>query len=721
MSGGLSVEQHIDAVDVFARTLFIRARDDFPSIANAVQQLHVALRHLRVEAADPDSPLSGGSYTHQVAPLIDDCGVALRQLEDALGDGRRGDQAAGRVRRLRERVDGFLDAVQLQTRATIPPATQDESSLEGIKDKVDNVAQRVFSRRDSGFSGDEDGLWREFRSELEKEGFSPEVLRKHKKVLRAYVRGLESMSSETGVAQPTVRGLLEYEAEASAPKEMYPGIDNEKFAPSMKTARRMPGEEPTRRRDGSGAPPIPPKEPLPELAANEPRGSFSSQENSPRSETSDLSLALISTQDLIAMDNRAATQLSAYQQSPQPYGASPSQRYLPSPHHAGMLTAGDLAELPGSPNSMVLGTSPVNAPLPTYSSLSSGPPGYGASPGMGTSTFRLAPDSSGRAIPMDAQWTKINRDRVSPEVLDRAGVRYEARPTYVAVLGRLTKGQIAEFARQTRDCRAARFLRSHTHRSAHHDRADSKSSYDEPTDHSDLFDESDETDSDDDKFFAKDRAPGASEKGKLSSERSRHSDKVRASEKGTRSYPYIVEPPEKEKGSPSSTVPPKSILKNKNEHHVSFDPQPHEMESKSPRDGKDDRHEKERRRRHRDHDDRSHDRYPSDREREQREPRDRDRHAQRRYHDDREHRRRRDDRREREDFTRDRRDRDDYRRERDDRREWRRERDEDGRRDDPRAERRSKKKAWGETLGAVGIGGAAVSLLSVLAEAASSV
>lgn len=32
-----------------------------------------------------------------------------------------------------------------------------------------------------------------------------------------------------------------------------------------------------------------------------------------------------------------------------------------------------------------------------------------------------------------------------------------------------------------------------------------------------------------------------------------------------------------------------------------------------------------------------------------------------------------------------------------------------------------KKKTWGETLGAVGIGGAAVSLLSVLAEAASSV
>lgn len=180
MSGGLSVEQHIDAVDAFARTLFVRAREYSPSVANAVQQLHIALRHLRVEAADPDSPLSGGSYTHQVAPLVDDCGAALRQLEDALHDGRRGEQIAGQVRRLRERIDGFLDAVQLQSRATIPPAAHDQSSLEGIKDKVDTVAQRVFERRDSGFPEDEGSLWREFKTELEKEGFSPEVLKKHK-------------------------------------------------------------------------------------------------------------------------------------------------------------------------------------------------------------------------------------------------------------------------------------------------------------------------------------------------------------------------------------------------------------------------------------------------------------------------------------------------------------------------------------------------------------
>lgn len=191
MSGGSPVEQHIDAVDAFARTLHIRAHGS-PSVADAVRQLHIALRHLRVEAADPDSPLSGGAYTHQIRPLIDDCGATLRQLEDALEDGRRGDQLAGQVRWLSERIDGFLDAVQLQTRATTVPVDPGQMGLEGIKDKVDDVANRVFSRRDSGYD-DEDELWLEFKTELENEGFSPDVLRKHKVGITrdSYARSLQ--------------------------------------------------------------------------------------------------------------------------------------------------------------------------------------------------------------------------------------------------------------------------------------------------------------------------------------------------------------------------------------------------------------------------------------------------------------------------------------------------------------------------------------------------
>ena len=464
------------------------------------------------------------------------------------------------------------------------------------------------------------------------------------------------MSSRNGGAPPTVRGLLEYEAEAITPKEMYPGIGNEKFAPSMKTARRMPLDEP---------PPLPPKEVLPELPAMSQPPQLpqlpqsSSPRGSPRSETNE-ALALISTQDLVAMDSLntgVADMQIAPRGSNQQYGASPtspSQRYLT--YVPSMSGAQDMAELPGSPNSRT-------TPLPAYSSLSNPPPTYGGSPR--TSTFRLAPDRYGHEIPMEAQWTKINRDRVSPEVLERAGVRYEARPTYVAVLGRLSREQIENYARQSADCRAARQMRQTEYQRPDyrtHERADSKSSRDDDDEESVLWDtDDDSTDYDDDK----------------------------TSDKDTRSYPFIVSPPEKEKASPSSTVQPKSILKNKNENHVRFGPEPHEVESKSPHSLKDERErERERRRRREERHYNDRDRYNSDRERE----RDRDRHP-RRYYDNR--------------------DRDHYSGRRRDYRE---------RPDRPdRTDRRSKKKAWGETIGAVGLGGAAVSLLSVLAEAAASV
>ncbi|KIH87791.1 hypothetical protein SPBR_04772 [Sporothrix brasiliensis 5110] len=68
----------------------------------------------------------------------------------------------------------------------------------------------------------------------------------------------------------------------------------------------------------------------------------------------------------------------------------------------------------------------------------------------------LAPDSKGNCIPPDAIWTRISRRLVSPEVLEKAGVRYEARPTFVAVLGMLDKKTIAEYARQSAEARRSR-------------------------------------------------------------------------------------------------------------------------------------------------------------------------------------------------------------------------------------------------------------------------
>lgn len=203
-NGDASTVEHIDAVDAFARNLYLRLKQcssagaDPPldDVAIAVRQLHLALRHLRVEAADPDSLLNRAAstslYVRQLEPLVEDCGFQLRQLETALStiDIQGGAARADRLATLRAKlanekmsVDMFLDTIQLHNPANQPAGIVDGSQLglENIKDKVDAIAHRLFARRDvNGLADDEDRLWEEFKQGLEKEGFSPQVLRRHK-------------------------------------------------------------------------------------------------------------------------------------------------------------------------------------------------------------------------------------------------------------------------------------------------------------------------------------------------------------------------------------------------------------------------------------------------------------------------------------------------------------------------------------------------------------
>ena len=194
--------QHIDAVDAFARTLYLRTKQipppAFEDVALAVRQLHISLRHLRVEAADKDSPLNQPEspvYARQLQPIVQDCEFALKQLEtvlerhDAAPDRKSANALADRIASVRAKVAHeemnvamFLDTVQLRPSQTpTAPVHQDEVGLDAIQQKVDAIATRLFSRpSNTSFSAGDDTLWQDFKSELEKEGFSPQVLHKHK-------------------------------------------------------------------------------------------------------------------------------------------------------------------------------------------------------------------------------------------------------------------------------------------------------------------------------------------------------------------------------------------------------------------------------------------------------------------------------------------------------------------------------------------------------------
>ncbi|KAJ9150864.1 Nipped-B-like protein B [Pleurostoma richardsiae] len=673
-------------------------------------------------------------------------------------------------------IDAFLNTVQLhnptRSHASLDLDHADARQLHAIKDKVDVIAARLSNRRGSAGSSDADeDMWQQFRAELVSEGFSGDVLQKNKEILRAYIRELDAHGLLDSGSPPSVRGHTSYIVPPSAanpaieplrrghdvsPKEMVPNMDNEKFMPSLKYERRQPELGPRCSAAHAdhipqASPPLPPptqqqqqqllqapyhRRPIPSaLEQSQVNGSLCRRYSSDSDLESSFSqpLALMSTRDLIAFDDHEAEQIvarmghlhlspslqppliqSTYSVSP---GASPNNgRYLPAPsHYPSPLPPAPDQTLSTSPQTQaLLGVSPRYVPpLPPYTSpiyhpaTMTPPPAYGSSPTVASapvnlpaihqSRSRLAPDSHGMDIPLNATWTRIRRALVSPEVLEKAGVRYEARPDFVAILGILNREQIAEYARLS---------------------AETKGSEELGSDSDALWDESDTSDDDLKRYSqvrygaAKEYHPAQDEKG---------GDRG-TEEKGTKVYPVIVPPPTDNKTSPASTVAPKPILKNQNTHRVRFDADgPREISStddvsreRSPssrdeRNGERDRHGRNRqhedkyaRRRERDRD---HER--GDRENQRDRVRDRESDGRRDHHG---HYKHRGSDRER-DRDRDR----DWDRDRDRDRDRERSSTSDDRRDD---RRRIRKSVWGETIGAVGIGGAAASLLSVLTEAA---
>lgn len=573
--------------------------------------------------------------------------------------------------------------------------------------------------------------------------------------------------------------------ETMSPKEMVsPSMDNEKFMPSVKLERRQPEQWPSHAEGLSptkpgynpyipqsqqGGPPPPPTS-MPMQTSYE---RYSSDSCSDSGSTDSQQLALISTQDLMALDRNEADNLSArmgglglspallptnYGVSP---GTSPSARYLPPP--VGALPPDHT--LSSSPQSQALqGVSPRYVPpLPGHGSPAAStmtpPPPYASPASQGAAPIpfpssappssapgfpppptsapraqrysRLAPDSIGNEIPLEAKWTRIKRSLVSTEVLTKAGVRYEARPDFVAVLGVLTKDQIADYARRSAALRAGRDRaysdpkyrpsayypeeKRNTNGRRHLQHSDTTSE----TDSEDvIWDESDTTDSE-----SRDRSGALTDKyiprehrrrrNRRASTNSTIQEEAELEEKGDRKshrvYPVIVE-----KTSPAAVTQPKPILKNRNENHVRFDEDgPREFD---PRELERERERRERRERRRAEKERDGDRRRRDRERDR--DRDRDRDATRERERERDRDRERDSRQHR-DRDRDHHSSSSHHRPRD--RDATRERgsDRDREREEARDKRRAKKRVWGETLGAVGIGGAAASLLGVLTEAAS--
>lgn len=219
----------ISALAATARNLFRRAKisgPDFSDVAAVVRSLHTVIKHLRAEAEDPDSLLNSSQqessvYARQLTPIVEDADFTLKQLDTILekygsypsdysnedGENVRRDMPNGgkqiedrerdmvqlirtKLANQKTNIDIFLDTVQLHNPSRqhrpVDLKHTDDKQQNSIKDKIDAVAQRLFQRRARArASGDiaeesEEEMWQQFWAELVKEGFSSDVLRKHK-------------------------------------------------------------------------------------------------------------------------------------------------------------------------------------------------------------------------------------------------------------------------------------------------------------------------------------------------------------------------------------------------------------------------------------------------------------------------------------------------------------------------------------------------------------
>lgn len=286
MSFGASPSDIIIVV-TFCKNLYRKCRDaggEYDEISREVRGLHTVLRHLKYEVEDPDSTLNRDRsvWGRQVAHIVGDGDATLRQLDGLLQKyGRLGRDSSGsgspssprvmwdRVRFGSNEMDQlgairvklishktsltlFLDTIQLREGKKMSTALNDHGGqLDVILDKVDSIAARMGQRPQSvmtTYDDDDKEVWKQFRRELVSEGFSSSVLKQNKEVLRAYIREIDqkgllddaALGSQINVSAKGVMPELWLESVATGSTvEPPPSFDSLNTSQSDSTVKEM--------------------------------------------------------------------------------------------------------------------------------------------------------------------------------------------------------------------------------------------------------------------------------------------------------------------------------------------------------------------------------------------------------------------------------------------------------------------------------------------------
>ncbi len=202
-----------------------KACGEYAELTRETTSLHINLQRLERETAKPESPINRPSDTcrEELAPIVNGCGKALGVLDtilekyNALNDGERrkgklwkevrfanGEWTNVKDLRLKlnfytSNLSLFLNMVSMGSMGIVEKQMHEAGGdLKDIRRAVNGITANLMSGANkegsvlTDYADDDKAVWRAFRRELVKAGFSSDVIREHKDTIQAYVKELGS-------------------------------------------------------------------------------------------------------------------------------------------------------------------------------------------------------------------------------------------------------------------------------------------------------------------------------------------------------------------------------------------------------------------------------------------------------------------------------------------------------------------------------------------------
>jgi hypothetical protein len=225
MSFGCSLSDIVTLVQLTtgAYSNWKNACGEYTEITGELASLNVILRILSTEATTPNSPLRRGNANYRdYFTLLDNSAAVVRQLNDVivrfqnLGQSRRSNWDRLRLanRDLGEMRSKLTSHISLLSAFL---GTINVSALGRIEQNLNTInklaAETRAGKREgsvmTAYDDDDPGIWREFRRELIKEGYSSDSIQKYGTQLKGHLRALHADGLLDEDAPPLPRGSVD--------------------------------------------------------------------------------------------------------------------------------------------------------------------------------------------------------------------------------------------------------------------------------------------------------------------------------------------------------------------------------------------------------------------------------------------------------------------------------------------------------------------------------